>query len=74
VTFTPTPAAQWKKNQSWYEALKTSERKANDKLKLAMGKVMSDNDIIARLGVSSTPLTGGVGNSNAIDLSDVLDD
>lgn len=74
MNFTPCPSAHWKKKDSWYAALKDKERKAADKVKMALGRQMSDREIMELLGMSvpaSAPTQGGSGD---IDLSDVIDD
>lgn len=75
MNFTPCPTAHWKTNPKWYAALKERESKAQERLKLAMGRTMTDMEIMSLLGGTSAPnVTGAVGNSDELDLSDVIED
>lgn len=74
MNFTPMPSAHWKQKEAWYKALKEKERKAQDKLQLALGRKMEDADIMALLGGTVGVATGSVENAGDIDLSDVLDE
>lgn len=74
MTFSPAKDSHWKKSEKWYEALKKVELKAKDKLKLAMGREMTDAEIMDLMGASGPSQTGGVENSSDIDLSDVIDE
>jgi len=73
MTFTPCPDAQWKKKEAWYNALKEKEAKARDKLKLTLGKQLTDHEILDLLGTALPSQTGGTQNAGEVDLSDVLD-
>lgn len=72
MQFTPCPEAHWKRNEKWYKALKEKEAKAKDKLKLALGREMSDLEIMSLFGASVPSQTGDTANAADIDLSDVL--
>jgi hypothetical protein len=74
MTFTPAADAQWKKKESWYQALKAKEASAKDKLKQKIGREMSDTEIMDLLGGSAEGARqGNTDNAGDIDLSDVLD-
>lgn len=75
MTFTPTPEAHWKTKQNWYDALKAKEIKAREKLKLALGRSLTELEVMELLGTSeSKSQTGSTNNAGDIDLSDVIDD
>lgn len=74
MTFTPMPEAHWKKKEAWYKALKEKATAAMPKLKLAIGKVMTDLEIMELIGTALPSQTGGTQNAGDIDLSDVLDE
>lgn len=73
MTFTPNPDAHWKKKQGWYEALKAKEIKAREKLKLALGRALSEQEVMELLGASVPVSTGSTANAGDIDLSDILE-
>lgn len=73
MQFTPAPTAHWKTKQSWYDALKSKESKALDKAKQALGKTLTDMEIMTLLGASVPSQTGGTSHASDIDLSDVLE-
>lgn len=72
MTFTPCPSSHWKAKQAWYDALKAKEIKAREKLKLALGRQLTELEVMELLGASTPASTGSVSNSADIDLSDVL--
>lgn len=74
MTFSPTPKAHWKSKSSWYEALKKKEILSKEKLKLALGPIRSDEEILSILGGTLKSQTGGTENAGDIDLSDIIDD
>lgn len=73
-TFTPCPLAQWKKKESWYKALKAKEALALPKVRLALGKTMTDLEIMELLGTALPSQTGGTQKADDVDLSDVIGD
>jgi len=73
MNFTPCPLAHWKTNQKWYDKLKEREAKAQQKLQLAMGRTLSDLEIMELLGASVPNQTGSTDNTADLDLDDVLD-
>jgi len=74
MTFTPTPTAHWKTKEGWYKKLKEREKAAQDKLAMAMGRKLDDEEIKTLLGVSSPSVTGTTDNASDLDLSDIMDD
>jgi len=74
MTFTPVPEAHWKKKEAWFNALKKQELRAADRLKLALGRPMSDKEIMELFSASSAAPTGDSAHSGDLDLGDVLDD
>lgn len=74
MNFTPCPTAHWKSKEPWYKALKDKERKGRDKLKTAMGRQMTELEIMELLGVSIPQQTGGTDKAGDIDLGNILDE
>jgi len=74
MNFTPCPEAHWKKKESWYKALKEKEVQAQPKVKMTLGRQMSDTEIMEMLGTAMPSQTGSTENAGDIDLSDITDD
>ena len=74
MNFTPCPEAHWKKKESWYNALKEKEKTAQPKVKMTLGRQMSDIEIMEMMGTALPSQTGGVDNAGDVDLSDIVDD
>ncbi|HEC60636.1 MAG TPA: hypothetical protein ENI27_00085 [bacterium] len=74
INFTPMPEAHWKKKEAWYKALKEKELVAQPKVKMTLGREMSDTEIMEMLGTALPSQTGGVENAGDVDLSDITDD
>lgn len=74
MNFTPCPDAHWKKKQAWYDALKDKESKAMEKAKQALGRQMTDAEIMELLDGALPSQTGSTDNAGDIDLSDIVDD
>jgi len=75
MTFTPTPKPHWKKKQKWYDTLKERERKAQEKVQMALGWKLTDAEIMDLLGMASAvAATGSLENAGEVDLTDVLAD
>lgn len=74
MSFTPTPTAHWKSKQSWYDALKAKEAKSHERLRMTLGRQLTDLQIMELLGTSVPSQTGGTDRAGDVDLSDVLDD
>lgn len=76
MTFTPTKEAFWKKKEAWYNTLIEREKRAQEKLKMVMGKTYTAQEIRALLGTASGGKneTGSIANVNDLELSDILDD
>jgi len=74
MNFTPCPEAHWKKKESWYKALKEKEISAQPKVKMTLGRKMSDTEIMEMLGTALPSQTGGTDNAGDVDLSDIVDD
>lgn len=72
--FTPTPTAHWKTKKQWYDAIVGKAEKAKPKLKMALGKQLSDQEIMALLGGGNVSPTKGGDSAGDVDLSDVVDD
>jgi hypothetical protein len=72
MNFTPCPSAHWKSKPSWYPALKAKADKAKESLKKALGKNLTQIEVMELLGASTAQKPGGTDNAGDIDLSDVL--
>jgi len=73
MTFTPCPQAHWKKKEPWYNALKGKEAKTRDRLKAALGKKLSIEEVQDLLGKApvvseSAPPTQSAGDVNLSEL------
>jgi hypothetical protein len=73
-TFSPLPESHWKKKEGWYKALKLKEQAAQPKVKMALGKILSDTEIMEVLGATMPSQTGGTDKAGDVDLSDIIDD
>lgn len=73
MTFTPCPKAHWKQKQTWYDAVKGKEAKAREKLKTALGRNLTELEVMELIGASTPQQPGSTANAGDIDLSDVLD-
>lgn len=75
MEFVPCPSAHWKSKEAWYKALKDKEARAQEKVRMALGRQLTDAEIMELLGGMKvgTP-TGGVQNAGEVDLSEVLDE
>lgn len=74
MSITPCPSAHWKSKESWFKAIKDKEKKAKDRLKLALGRTMTVEEVMSLLGASIPSQTGGTEKAGDIDLSDILDE
>jgi len=74
MVFTPVPTAQWKQKEAWYKALKMRLELAKPKLKQAMGKTMTLQEIKELLGAAPAVAPGTTDNVGDIDLGGVLDE
>ena len=74
MNFTPCPEAHWKKKEAWFNALKEKEKAALPKIKMTLGREMSDTEILEMLGTAMPSQTGGTENAGDVDLSDILED
>ena len=74
MNFTPCPDAHWKKKEAWYKALKEKEKSAQPKVKMTLGKELSDTEIMEMLGTALPSQTGGVEHAGDVDLSDILEE
>lgn len=72
-TFVPCPAAHWKSKQAWYDALKQKEAAALPRLKMTLGKSLSDLEIMELIGTVLPSQTGGTDRAGDVDLSDIMD-
>ena len=61
MTFTPEPEAHWKKKDGWYKALKEKVSQGQDKLKVIVGRKLTEDEVKDIIGVgqpvSSKPPT-----------------
>jgi len=74
MNFTPCPEAHWKLKESWYNALKEKAKTALPKVKMTLGRQMSDVEIMEMMGTAMPSQTGGTENAGDVDLSDITDD
>jgi len=74
MNFTPCPEAHWKIKESWYNALKEKAKTALPKVKMTLGRQMSDVEIMEMMGTALPSQTGGTENAGDVDLSDITDD
>lgn len=74
MQFLPLPSAHWKKKESWFKALREKERRAQEKVKLALGRQLTNAEIMELLGVVPSTTTGSTDFADDVDLSDVLED
>lgn len=71
-TFVPCPAAHWKAKEPWYTALKAKEALAVPRLKMTLGKNLTDLEIMELLGSAMPSQTGGTDRAGDVDLSDIV--
>jgi len=74
MNFTPCPEAHWKTKEAWYKALKEKEVQAQPKVKMTLGRQMSDTEIMEMLGTALPSQTGSTENAGDVDLSDITED
>ena len=74
MNFTPLPEAHWKKKEAWYNALKEKEKLAQAKVKMTLGRQLSDTEIMEMMQTALPSQTGGTENAGDVDLSDIVDD
>jgi len=74
MNFTPCPEAHWKKKEAWYNALKEKEKLALPKVKMTLGRKMSDTEIMEMMGTAMPSQTGSTENAGDVDLSDITED
>jgi len=74
MNFVPCPEAHWKKKEAWYKALKEKEELALPKVKMTLGRKMSDTEIMEMMGTTLPSQTGGTENAGDVDLSDITED
>lgn len=73
MTMTPCPEAFWKKQQAWYDALKSKSGKAEESAKKALGRELTNPEIMDLLGAPSNidNPTAGKDSDGDLDLSDL---
>lgn len=74
MSTTPCPTAHWKSKELWYRAIQDKAKKAKERLKMAMGRQMTEIEILGLLGASIPSQTGGTDKAGDIDLSDILEE
>jgi len=74
MSFTPCPESHWKKKQEWYKYIKDREPKAREYLLRAIGRKMTDAEILELLGAAIPSQTGGSDRAGDIDISDITGD
>jgi len=73
MDFIPNPKAQWKQKEHWYKAIKDKELKAKERLKMALGRAMTEQEIKELFG-QSAPVLGTTANAGDLDMGSVLDE
>lgn len=75
MQFTPCPSAHWKVRQDWYDVLKGRDRMLKDRLKLALGKQLTELEVMELLGVVLPGANANSPGSGAadIDLSSIIE-
>lgn len=75
MNFTPCPSAHWKTKQTWYDTIKAKEPKALPRLRQALGRQMTDQEIMGLLGGAGNGVApASTDAAGEVDLSDVIDD